>query len=99
VTIDVVLPTHLRTLAGVHAGVSLEVEGVVTTRTILDELEARYPVLRGTIRDHQTHRRRPFLRYFACGSDVSLDPQDTPLPRAIADGAEPFMIVGATAGG
>lgn len=98
-TIDVVLPMHLQTLAGVHAGVSLEVEGEVTTRAILDELEARYPVLRGTIRDYQTLGRRPFLRFFACGSDVSLDSPDTPLPRAIADGSEPFMIVGATAGG
>jgi sulfur-carrier protein len=99
VTIDVVLPTHLRTLAGVRGGVSLEVEGEVTTRAILDELEARYPVLRGTIRDYQTLRRRPFLRFFACGQDVSLEPQNTPLPRAIAEGTEPFMIVGATAGG
>jgi sulfur-carrier protein len=99
VTIDVVLPTHLRTLAGVHAGVSLEVEGEVTTRAILDELEARFPVLRGTIRDYATLRRRPFLRFFACGQDVSLDPPDAPLPKAIAERAEPFMIVGATAGG
>ncbi len=98
-TIDVVLPTHLRTLAGIRAGVSLEVEGEVTTRAILDELEARYPVLRGTIRDYQTLRRRPFLRFFACGSDVSLDSPDAPLPRGIAERAEPFMIVGATAGG
>ena len=98
-TIDVVLPVHLRTLAGTRAAVPLEVEGEATTRAILDALEARFPVLRGTIRDYGTLRRRPFLRFFACGEDVSLEPQDAPLPRGIAERAEPFMIVGATAGG
>ncbi len=98
-TVDVVLPTHLRTLAGIRAGISLEVEGEITTRAILDVLEARYPVLQGTIREYGTLRRRPFLRFFACGEDVSLEPPDAPLPRGIAERTEPFMIVGATAGG
>jgi hypothetical protein len=97
--IRVTLPYHLRNLAKVDAEVSLDVEGDVTQRAILDALEARYPVLRGTIRDHGTLARRPFLRYFACNEDVSLEPPDAPLPRAVASGAEPFMVVGAIAGG
>ncbi len=98
-TVDVLLPAHLRTLARTGPGVSLDIEGEVTTRAILDELENRFPVLRGTVRDYETRRRRPFLRFFACGEDVSLESPDAPLPRAIAEGTEPFMIVGATAGG
>jgi molybdopterin synthase sulfur carrier subunit len=97
--IRVVLPAHLRTLAGVDGEIQLEVEGQVTTASILDALEARYPVLRGTIRDHVTHRRRDFVRYFACKQDFSLDSPDIPLPDAVAQGAEPFMVVGAIAGG
>lgn len=97
--IRVVLPVHLRTLAQVGGEVTLEVEGPVTQRAVLDALEARYPVLRGTIRDHQTRQRRPFLRFFACKQDLSLDPPDTPLPEAVATGAEPFLVVGAVAGG
>ena len=97
--IRVVLPTHLRTLAGVHGEVELQVEGPVTQRSILDALEASYPMLRGTIRDHVSQRRRPFVRFFACEEDLSHDPPDTPLPDAIAKGAEPFMVVGAIAGG
>lgn len=98
-TIHVVLPTHLRTLARARGEVALDVQGEVCARAILDALEARYPVLRGTIRDHSTLRRRPFLRFFACGRDVSLDSPDLPLPAAVADGTEPFMVVGAMAGG
>jgi hypothetical protein len=97
--IRVELPAHLRTLARVDGEVALEVEGRVTTRAILDALEARYPVLRGTIRDHTTHRRRAYLRFFACEEDLSHDPDDAPLPASIASGAEPFLIVGAMAGG
>ena len=97
--IRVVLPQHLRTLARVDGEVELAVEGVVTQRAILDALEARYPVLQGTIRDHGTLKRRPFLRYFACAEDLSLDPPDTPLPEPVATGTEPFLIVGAIAGG
>jgi hypothetical protein len=97
--IRVELPAHLRTLARVDGEVALEVEGRVTTRAILDALEARYPVLRGTIRDHTTHRRRAYLRFFACEEDLSHDPEDAPLPSPIASGAEPFLIVGAMAGG
>ena len=97
--IRVVLPHHLRTLAGVGAEVTLEVEGPVTPRSILDALEARYPVLRGTIRDHVTQQRRPFLRFFACEEDLSHEPPDTLLPDAVASGAEPFLIIGAIAGG
>jgi hypothetical protein len=93
------LPQHLRTLARVDGEVTLEVEGPVTQRSVLDALEARYPVLRGTIRDHVTEQRRPFLRFFACEQDLSLEPPDTPLPDAVASGAEPFMVVGAIAGG
>ena len=97
--IRVILPQHLRTLAGVDGEVTLCVEGSVTQRSILDALEARYPMLRGTIRDHVTQRRRPLVRFFACREDVTHDPPDAPLPEAIASGAEPFFIVGAIAGG
>ena len=97
--IRVVLPAHLRTLAGVHGEVELEVEAPVTQSSILDALEDRYPMLRGTIRDHATQRRRPFVRFFACEEDLSHEPADAPLPDAVAKGAEPFMVVGAIAGG
>ena len=97
--IVVVLPAHLRALAGVSGDVQLEIEGDVTRRSILDALEARYPMLRGTIRDHVAGERRPLLRFFACGEDVTHDSADTPLPQAIASGAEPFFIIGAIAGG
>lgn len=97
--IRVVLPAHLRTLARVDGDVRLEVEGLVTQGSVLDALEARYPMLRGTIRDHVTRQRRPFLRFFACQQDLSHDPPDVPLPEAVALGAEPFLVVGAIAGG
>jgi sulfur-carrier protein len=97
--IQVVLPTHLRTLARVGSEVAIHVEGDATIGSVLDALEARYPVLRGTIRDHATLRRRPFLRFFACGEDLSLAPPDAPLPAAVADGSEPLLVVGAMAGG
>jgi len=97
--INVVLPHHLRTLARVDGEVQIEVESPVTVRSLLDALEARYPVLRGTIRDHVTLRRRPFVRFFACKEDLSLEPPETPLPDAVVSGAEPFLIVGAMAGG
>jgi sulfur-carrier protein len=97
--IVVVLPAHLRTLAGVKGDVELEVDGQVTRNSILDALEARYPMLRGTIRDHVAGTRRPMVRFFACGEDVTHEPPDTPLPAAIASGAEPFYIIGAIAGG
>lgn len=97
--IRVVIPAHLRTLARVEGEVVLEVGGPITQRSVLDALEARYPVLRGAIRDHTTKRRRAFLRYFACQQDLSLDPPDTPLPDAVASGAEPFLVIGAIAGG
>ena len=97
--IRVVLPQHLRTLARVDGEVALQVEGAVTQRSVLDTLEAAYPVLQGTIREHDTLKRRPFLRYFACAEDLSHDPPDTPLPEAVVSGAEPFLIVGAIAGG
>ena len=97
--IRIVLPQHLRTLAGVDREVSLEVEGEVTLRAALDALEARHPGLRGTIRDHVTLARRPYLRFFACGEDVSHEPPDAPLPAAVAKGAEPLFILGAIAGG
>ena len=97
--IRVVLPTHLRTLAHGVDEVQLEVEGPVTQRSVLDALEARYPKLRGTIRDQVTHQRRALVRFFACGQDLSHDPPDTPLPDAVAAGAEPFLVVGAMAGG
>jgi molybdopterin synthase sulfur carrier subunit len=97
--IRVVLPHHLRTLAQVGGEVQLSVNGEATQRAVLDELEARYPVLRGTIRDQVTHQRRAFLRFFACQEDLSHEPVDFVLPRAVASGEEPLMIVGAIAGG
>ena len=97
--IRVILPPHLRTLAHVGAEVQLDVEGPATQRSVLDALEARYPMLRGTIRDHVTQQRRPFLRFFACEEDLSHEQPDTPLPDAVASGEEPFLIVGAIAGG
>ena len=97
--IRVELPQHLRTLAKVGKEVQLEVEGPVTTRSVLDALEARYPMLCGTIRDHTTLQRRAFLRFFACEQDLSHDPPDTPLPESVASGKEPFLIIGAIAGG
>jgi sulfur-carrier protein len=97
--IRVVLPTHLRTLADVDGEVELDVEGQATQRVVLDALETRYPMLRGTIRDPATHQRRAFLRFFACGEDLSHDQPDAPLPDAVATGAEPFLVVGAMAGG
>jgi hypothetical protein len=97
--IRVVLPFHLRTLAHIDSEVVLEVEGVATQRSVLDALEARYPVLRGTIRDHVTRQRRPFIRFFACKEDLSHEPPDSPLPEAVATGAEPFVVLGAIAGG
>ncbi|MGH3778787.1 MAG: MoaD/ThiS family protein [Pseudonocardiaceae bacterium] len=93
------LPVHLRTLAHVDGEVELHVAGLVTQRSVLDALEARYPVLRGTIRDHVTGRRRAFVRFFACEQDLSHELPDTPLPAAVSGGAEPFLVVGAMAGG
>jgi molybdopterin synthase sulfur carrier subunit len=93
------LPPHLQTLARVGHEVQVDVRGAVTQRAVLDALEAAYPVLRGTIRDHATLKRRAFMRFFACAEDVSHDPPDTPLPPNVASGAEPFMVVGALAGG
>jgi molybdopterin converting factor small subunit len=97
--IRVVLPAHLRILARVAGEVQLDVAGEVTQRAVLDALEASYPALRGTIRDHVTEQRRPFVRFFACEEDLSHEPPDAPLPTAVASGAEPFLIVGAIAGG
>jgi molybdopterin synthase sulfur carrier subunit len=97
--IRVVLPQHLRTLARADGDVLLEVSGPITQRTVLDALEACYPTLRGTIRDHTTHLRRPFMRFFACDEDLSHESPDAPLPEAVASGKEPFFIVGAIAGG
>ena len=97
--IVVVLPAHLRALAGVTGDVKLEVDGPVTRQSILDALEASYPMLRGTIRDHVGGERRPLLRFFACGEDVTHEPADAALPQSIASGTEPFYIVGAIAGG
>jgi len=97
--IRVILPFHLRTLARVAAEVQLDVADPVTQRSVLDALEARYPMLKGTIRDHVTQKRRPFLRFFACEQDWSLESPDTPLPDAVASGKEPFLVVGAIAGG
>ena len=97
--IRVMLPQHLRTLAHVGAEVSIEVEGSVTQRSVLDALESAYPMLRGTIRDHGTQQRRPFLRFFACEEDLSHEPPDAPLPEAVASGKEPLLIIGAIAGG
>ena len=97
--IRVILPQHLRTLAGVGSEEKLEVEGPATLRSVLDALEANYPMLKGTIRDHVTLQRRAFLRFFACEEDLSHESPDTPLPEAIATGKEPFLIIGAIAGG
>ena len=97
--IRVVLPAHLRTLAHINGEVQLQINGQVTQGAVLDELEASYPMLRGTMRDQLTRKRRAFVRFFACEQDVSHDPPDTPLPEAIAAGKEPFLIVGAIAGG
>jgi sulfur-carrier protein len=99
VMIRVVLPAHLRTLAHVDGEVMLDVKGEVTQRSVLDALEARYPMLRGTIRDHDTLKRRAFVRFFACEQDLSHELLDTPLPDAVVTGTEPFLIVGAMAGG
>jgi sulfur-carrier protein len=93
------LPAHLRTLAGVNGDVSVEVQGTVTQRSVLDALEARYPMLCGTIRDHVTKERRAFLRFFACQEDLTHEPPDAPLPEAVAQGKEAFMVIGAIAGG
>ena len=98
-TIRVILPTHLRNLAHVGSEVTLEVAPPVTQRSVLDALEARYPMLRGAIRDHVTQQRRPFLRFFACEEDLSHEPPDAPLPDAVASGKEPFIVIGAIAGG
>jgi molybdopterin synthase sulfur carrier subunit len=98
-SIRVELPAHLRTLAQVHGEVTLEVAAPITLRSVLDALEARYPMLAGTIRDHHTQQRRPFLRFFACEEDLSHESADTPLPEAIARAAEPLLIIGAIAGG
>jgi sulfur-carrier protein len=97
--VHVILPPHLRTLAQVRGDVELEVEGPITQRSVLDTLEARYPMLRGTIRDHVTLERRPFLRFFACEEDLSHESPDAPLPEAVASGKEPFVVIGAIAGG
>jgi len=99
VTIRVELPQHLRTLAHVGPEVQLQVDGPATQRSVLDALEARYPMLRGAIRDHVTLQRRPFLRFFACQQDLSLESPDAPLPDAVASGEEPFLVIGAIAGG
>jgi len=97
--IRVVLPAHLRTLAHVHGEVQLDIKGQATQRSVLDALETRYPMLGGTIRDHVTQQRRPFLRFFACEQDLSHELPDAPLPAAVATGAEPLLVVGAMAGG
>jgi molybdopterin synthase sulfur carrier subunit len=97
--IRVVLPAHLRTLSGASGEVELQVDGAVTQRSVLDALEAKYPMLEGAIRDHVTQKRRPFVRFFACGEDLSHESPDAPLPEAVASGAEPFLLVGAIAGG
>jgi molybdopterin synthase sulfur carrier subunit len=97
--IRVVLPSHLRTLAHLNGEVQLQIEGPVTQSAVLDALETNYPMLRGTIRDHVTHQRRPFVRFFACEEDLSLEPPDAPLPDPVANGSEPFFVVGAIVGG
>jgi sulfur-carrier protein len=97
--IRVVLPQHLRTLAHVNSEVTVEVEGAVTLNSVLDSVEATYPMLQGTIRDHVTKQRRAFLRFFACEEDLSHEPPDTPLPEAVTSGKEPFLVIGAIAGG
>jgi hypothetical protein len=98
-TVRVVLPKHLRKLARADGEVAVEVDGPVTQRAVLDAVEARFPALRGTIRDHVTAKRRPFVRFFACEQDLSNESPDAPLPEAVATGAEPFLVVGAMAGG
>ena len=98
-TIRVTLPYHLRNLARVEGEVALEVAGAVSVRSVLDALESRYPTLRGTIRDHGTLKRRAFIRFFACGEDLSLEPVEAELPKAVAEGREPLIVVGAMAGG
>jgi molybdopterin synthase sulfur carrier subunit len=97
--IRVLLPPHLRTLANIQGEVDLQVSGPATQRSVLDAIEARYPMLRGAIRDHVTQRRRAFVRFFACGEDLSHESPEAPLPEAIATGAEPFLVIGAIAGG
>jgi hypothetical protein len=97
--IQVLLPTHLKNLAGIDGPLALEVPGVPTHRSLLDAIERAHPVLKGTIRDPVTLRRRAFVRFFACGEDVSHEPDDSPLPRAVAEGREPFLVIGAIAGG
>jgi hypothetical protein len=97
--IRVVIPYHLKNLANVTGEVTLDVDGPITVQSVLDALEARYPVLRGTIRDHETGQRRPMVRFYACEQDFSNDPPDTPLPAAVASGTEPFLVIGAIAGG
>jgi molybdopterin synthase sulfur carrier subunit len=97
--IRVTVPAHLRAMAGVDGEIALQVDGAITQSSVLDALEARYPMLRGTIRDHATRVRRPFIRFFACGTDLSHEPADAPLPPAVADGSEPFRVIGAIAGG
>ena len=97
--IRVAMPAHLRTLAGVNGDVTLEIEGEVTRRSVLDALEKQYPMLRGTIREHVSGESRPFLRFFACGEDITHNSPDDPLPQEIASGAEPFYVIGAIAGG
>jgi molybdopterin synthase sulfur carrier subunit len=99
VMIRILLPQHLRTLAHVGSEVTIEVDGAATQRSVLDALEARYPMLRGAIRDHDTHQRRPFLRFFACEEDLSHIAPDDPLPETVASGKEPFIVIGAIAGG
>ena len=98
-SVRVTLPYHLRNLARIDGEVTLDVQGPVSVRTVLDALEARHPMLRGTIRDHDTLKRRAFVRFFACGEDLSLDPAESELPRAVVEGREPLMVVGAMAGG
>ena len=98
-TVRVVLPAHLKALAKVHGEVRLDIGGVVTQRSVLDALETRYPMLRGTIREHDTLKRRGFVRFYACQQDLSHDPADDPLPAAVAAGTEPFLVVGAMSGG
>jgi molybdopterin synthase sulfur carrier subunit len=97
--IRIILPPHLRTLAHVEGELGVELSGTATQRSLLDAIEAKYPMLRGTLRDHVTQVRRPMVRFFACGEDLSHEPPDAPLPNAIANGAEPFLVIGAIAGG
>jgi sulfur-carrier protein len=97
--IRVVLPHHLRRMASIDGEVLLDIDGVVTQRIVLDALETEYPMLRGSIRDHTTHRRRPFIRFFACEQDLSHESPDTPLPEAVQSGREPYLVIGAIAGG